>query len=169
MKHNICIFGLAAGFTKNVASRVATALEMNFACVEELIEFDIISSEEVKNICGAEYLKKIQQKKVRQVSSFENTLIYINYALLNDKVNLSQLKNTSLLTYISMDKGNFTRKTRLEKLTKLERILADGVFEDRHNILKNHADIEIDCSNKLPIPATKMVIDTIINYYKERL
>lgn len=169
MKKSICIFGLAAGFSKNVAQRVSNRLEMYFACVEDLIEFDLINSSEVKKICGADYLKKIERKKVREATSFENTIVYLNFTLLNDEVNLEHLKKNCVMVYIALNEDSFEKKIRRDKLSKLERILSLGVFKDRDKLLKQHADVIVDCSHTLPEKSATRVKNTIFSYYEERL
>ena len=58
MKNNICIFGMVKDYTSKVAKRVADKFEMFFADVDALIEFDLINTNMVKDICGKEYLEK---------------------------------------------------------------------------------------------------------------
>lgn len=169
MKKSICIFGLAGGFSKNVAQRLAGKLQMNFACVEDLIEFDIISSNEVKKLCGADYLKKLERKKVKEVTTYDNTLIYLRFPLLNDEVNMKQLSENCVLVYLALSKDSFEKKIRRDKLGKLERILSLGVFKERSELLKKYADIVVDCTNTLPEKSSTRVKNAIFKYYEERL
>ncbi len=169
MKKSICIFGLASGFSKNVAQRISNKLEMHFACVEDLIEFDLINPSEVKKICGAEYLKKIERKKVKEATSFENTIVYLRFALLNDELNFKHLKNTCVMVYIALNEDSYEKKISRDKLSKLEKILSLGVFKDRDTLLKNRADIVVDCSNTLPEKSATRVKNAIFNYYEERI
>ena len=165
MKNNICIFGMVKDYTSKVAKRVADKFEMFFADVDALIEFDLINTNMVKDICGKEYLEKQERKKVKQVATFENTLITLRFALLNDDSNLKVLNENCLMIYLKLDKPTYDKKLGRNKNDKLNKLINLSVFDERNKILEEKADLIVDCSELDMLKSAKLIKDTILKHY----
>ena len=58
-KHNLCVIGLYKT-VKPLANRIADTLDMYFADIDELIAFDLLDVKLTQEVCGREYLLKIE-------------------------------------------------------------------------------------------------------------
>ena len=165
MKSRICLLGLNRSFNNKTAINLAKKLDMFFADIDELVEYEIINPSQVEATCGKEYLQKLQRGCVKRASSFENSILTMNYYLLNDDVNLQNVRNNCLIIYLKLSKDSYTRKNRYNKIDKLKNILDDFVFDERNKICEQIADITIDVSNKSYLQASNLVKEKLLEYY----
>ncbi len=165
MKNNICIFGLVKDYTCKVAKKVADKFEMFFADIDALIEFDLINTNMVVDICGKEYLEKQERKKIKQVATFENTLLSLRFALLNDESNMNVLKEHCLMIYLKLDLETYEKKISRSKKDKLNKIINLSVFDERNELLEEKADLIIDCSGLDLNKSANLVKEKILGYY----
>lgn len=166
MKTNICIYGLSEQFVKKIAKRVSDKFEMFFVDVDALIEFDLINTQMVEEVCGREYLEKLERKKVKQSATFENTLVSLRFSLLNDEANKAVLDENCLMVYIKLDEESYEKKLSKDKKEKLNRILNLAVFNERDKVLESYADISVDCSGLNVYAATRKILDKIYDHYE---
>ena len=166
MKTNICIYGLNEQFVKKIAKRVSDKFEMFFADVDALIEFDLINTQMVEEVCGKEYLEKLERKKVKNTATFENTLLSLKFSLINDEMNRKVLDENCLMVYIKLNEESFEKKLSKSSKEKLNRILSMAVFKERDKLLESYADIVVDCSDLNVYSATAKVQDKIFDYYE---
>jgi len=166
MKTNICVYGLTEDYVKKIAKRVSNKFEMFFADVDALIEFDLINTQMVEEVCGKEYLEKIEKKKVKNTATFENTLLSLKFSLINDEMNRKVLDENCLMVYIKLNEESFEKKLSKSSKEKLNRILSMAVFKERDKLLESYADIVVDCSDLNVYSATAKVQDKIFDYYE---
>jgi len=166
MKTNICVYGLTEDYVKKIAKRVSNKFEMFFADVDALIEFDLINTQMVEEVCGKEYLEKLERKKVKNTATFENTLLSLKFSLINDEMNRKVLDENCLMVYIKLNEESFEKKLSKSSKEKLNRILSMAVFKERDKLLESYADIVVDCSDLNVYSATAKVQDKIFDYYE---
>lgn len=75
MKSNLCVIGLAPNFTKNISKILADKLGMRYASVNEMLEFDLGSIIEARELVGIDYVEKLENQKIKTLLSFENAII----------------------------------------------------------------------------------------------
>lgn len=75
MKSNLCVIGLAPNFTKNISKILADKLGMRYASVNEMLEFDLGSVIEARELVGTDYVEKLENQKIKTLLSFENAII----------------------------------------------------------------------------------------------
>lgn len=165
MKTNICVYGLTEDYVKKIAKRVSNKFEMFFADVDALIEFDLINTQMVEEVCGKEYLEKLERKKVKNTATFENTLLSLKFSLINDETNRKVLDENCLMVYIKQSKESYENKFSHSDKEKLNRILSMAVFDERDKLMQSYADIVVDCSDLNVYGATKKVLDKILEHY----
>jgi len=166
MKTNICVYGLTEDYVKKIAKRVSNKFEMFFADVDALIEFDLINTQMVEEVCGKEYLEKLERKKVKNTATFENTLLSLRFSLINDELNRKVLDENCLMVYIKLNQESYEKKLSKGKKEKLNRILSLAVFEERNRLLESYADVVVECSGLNVYGATNKVIDKIYEHYE---
>ena len=115
-KKNICVIGMSPEFADSIAELLADKLDMFFANVNDLIEFDLIDVAETEVVCGRDYLLKIEQKKVKEVCSYENTIVTMDYSILNDDENIKTIKENCLLIYLKLNIENFLKNYSLRRI-----------------------------------------------------
>ncbi len=166
MKKNITIVGLAKDYTKKIAKKFADKLEMYYADITDLIQFDILDIAEAEKTCGKEYIRKLEASKIKTVTSYDNSVITVNYNALNNETNLNYIKQNTLLIYLRLDKDELTNKLN-EDVTKVSQIkLAQTVFNERDFILSRVCDITINVKNLTDTQLIKMIGKSILDYYK---
>ena len=142
MKKNITIISLASSFKKHIAKKLADELEMIFADVNELMEYNLIN-DEMLAVAGQEYYDKNERKTLQTIASYENTILTVDFSTLNKSNNIDILKQNSLIIYLAL---NFEDLQNINKneLDKSQIKLNDIAFKDRNLLLKNYADIIVD-------------------------
>ena len=138
------------------------ALRLPFGYPSDLIEFDLIDIAETEVICGRDYLLKIEQKKVREVCTYENTIITLDYSILNDDENIRTIKENCLLIYIKLDKDNFLKKF---KASKKSNDFNELLFNDRDFICSNIADLTVECNELTQKESIELLLEEIKRYY----
>lgn len=167
MVTNICVIGLLKNHIKDVAKRVADALEMFYADLEELLTFDLIDVINAQKIVGKEYIEKQETKKIKTLASYENTVITLSYLSLNNEENLKSIKNGCLVVLINFEKDDFFNKIKTEKLNKQEKELQQKMFNERQKVLQGYSDIIVDGGGTVEEVFNK-TIKSIGEYYEKR-
>ncbi len=144
MKSNICVVGLVKSYTKSVAKKLSARLGMFFGDLDDLMQFELIDIENVKNICGETYIDKVEASKMKMLASFENTLFTFNYNILNLEKNLKVIKDKSIIIFISLNTKNATNKLRRAGIKNSEMALELDMLEVRDKLIRKYADIVVD-------------------------
>lgn len=167
MKSNICVIGLEPKYTKEIAKKLSDKLEMFFADIDELIEFDLIDSTKTEKICGREYLLKIEKNKVKTCCSYENTLLTMGYSILNNESNIEAVRNSCLLIYLKLSHEKYYKLMNKKDKSKSSIQLDNELFDDRDFICTNICDIIIRCDNLKISDILNSLLDEIYNYYRK--
>lgn len=144
---NICITGLLNNYTVDITKKLSDSMEMFFADIIKMVEFDIIDIGSTINILGLDYYKKLLYKKLREVSTFENTITYINYYIMNYDECKDILKDY-ITVYLEVDEKFYDKNLIDENKTELEVKLEKKVFKLRNTHFSKQCDIVIKCLNK---------------------
>lgn len=147
VKQNLCVYGLLNLLAVDVGKCVADDLGMYFADVGALIEFDLIDKMRAEVLCGKDYVKKVEGKTIKNVSTFENTLFVCDYSLLNDEKNLEYVKKNSYCVYIKFSKANLEKAYNMQGLRKADIELKLNMMAIRDRLCKKYADIVVDCKS----------------------
>lgn len=166
MKTNLCISGLSPTYIKKLSKYFASNMDMFYVDVDGLMEYDLINSKEVGDLCGKEYLINLQNKTVKRASNFENSLLAINYSLLSQGQNLKNVKNNCLLIYLHINKDTYEKKLKSEKTGKLARILNLSVFDERSEFLRGKSDLTIYIDGFKLTEIYAKLKESLIEYYK---
>lgn len=167
MVSNICIVGLLKSYTKNVAKCVADALEMFYADVRELLEFDLINLAEASKVVGLDYIEKQECKKIKTLASYENTIFTLDYLSLNNEKNLENVKTGCLLIYLKLGAAYFNKLLKREDIPNSEEILLKTMHTEHSKLLGEYADVVVEINNEKQ-NTTKLIIKKIEEYYENR-
>jgi len=164
-KTNLCIIGLSKQFTDNVCKQLANKMEMFYANIEEIFAYDLMDVGRIEEVCGVDYLFKEEKSIIRRVCGYDNTLINIDYALLNNDDILNHIKTKCLLVYLSLDRKRFIQEQKKEMISSNLISINNEVFDDRNFLCNRISDIKIDCDELDDDSIVNRTIETILNYY----
>ena len=164
-KSNVCVVGLSKQFTDIVCQKLAIKLDMFYANIEKLFEYELTDLNKVEEICGIDFLLKEQVSIIKRTCSYENTLMCIEYPLLNNEDILKLVKDNCLLIYLGMTKDRFKEELDKTKESNSVKIIETDAFNDRDIICRNMADVVIDCDLADMTILLNKIIDKIVEYY----
>lgn len=162
---NICIVGLTKLFTDEVCKELSSSLEMFYANVDDLLEYELQDKLRVEEVCGKEYLIKEELSVIRRVCSFDNTVINIDYVNLNNDTALEYVKNSSVLIYLQLTRDRFSKELDKEELSFNQRIIGGDLFEDRDFICTKLADIVVPVEDSNCEETLSKINELILKYY----
>ena len=163
MVSNVCIIGLIPDFTASVSQDLAEKLDMFYANVDDIIEFELMDVKKLEEVCGTEYLIKKEKDIVRNICSYENSLLTLNYSVLNNEENIKNIRDNCLLIYLRFDRPNYV--SSMKKVEKDEP-LSEDVFNDRDFICKNISEFTIDCNAALSKKGVvELIYRSLLEYY----
>lgn len=166
MKSNICILSIDKRYCRTISKILATSLNMYYADINELIVFDLQDVDEVRNLCGFEYVQKLELSKVKFVSTFENTLFTLDSHMLNNVKIYDTISKHALVIFLDMDKNTFYAKLKNQKLAKSDKQNQKDMFDDRSQILRPKSDIVIKCDGLKPNEVVRLIKEKILLFFK---
>ena len=160
MKSNILLVGLDYDFIKNVANELANKFDMFFLDVNDLIEYNLIDTKNVKVTCGVEYFEKVEKKIALSVAEYENTVINFPYSLFLNANFANILSQRALTIFIKMDKETLVK----ENFRKGENKLSIEILtcDELNKLLEEKVDLTVGNSTL----NTKICIDDIVEKLK---
>ena len=164
-KSNICVVGLSKQFTDIVCQQLANKLDMFYANIEKLFVYELTDLNKVEEICGVDFLIKEQISIIKRTCSYDNTLMCIEYPLLNNNDILQLIKDNCLLIYLGVNKDRFKEELDNNEDSKSVRIIELDAFHDRDLLCRNIVDISIDSEQLEMNDLINRIIDKILEYY----
>lgn len=141
--------------TKFVSKKLAKEMEMYFLDTDEFIEYNLQNSDDVKNICGEQYLNKLKKKVLKDIFDYDASLIYIPFSLFIEDDNSKNLKKKGNIVYLQIEKEDYK-----SLLLKGKKTLSDDkevellAYDIRNEFCKNNSDIVV----KLSSPSFEMAV-----------
>ncbi len=119
-KYNkIVIVSLYEKFSTLVAKNLSNDLGMLFCSARELIAYEIMDRKLVEERCSVEYLKKQEQRVLRNLASYENVCISISYERFIESYELFQKE--SVIVFIDLPKTYIKQKSKISFIRFEER------------------------------------------------
>ena len=164
-KTNICVIGLSQQFADDVCKELSKRLDMYYANVEQIIEFELIDVDKMQELCGMEYFNKKEFSVIKRICTYENTLINLNFNKLNSDKILEVIANNCLIIYLRIQRNDYKKQMVVEDLSYNEQKINLDVYHDRDNIIKNIADIIIECTYDNMSDFIDNIIESLLKYY----
>ena len=161
MKEGICVLCLNKLLCNKVSQNLAKKLDMFYLDLDELVEYELLNPQFVEDRCGKEYLLKLERNTVKRATTFENSLLSLNYTLLNDEMNLKNVKNKCIIIFIELSKENYEKKLKRENKSKLKNILDTFIFDERNIICKQISDIAINADGCSYLQVANKIINEL--------
>lgn len=164
-KTNVCVVGLSKQFTDNLCQELANKLDMFYANINKLFEYELTDLSKVEELCGIEFLIKEEVSIIKRTCTYDNTLICIEYPLLNNNEILKIVKDNCLLIYLGTTQENFNNELdRIEENNSIK-IIEKDAFEDRDFLCRKMADLVVDCEDLQMDLLINRIIEKIVEYY----
>lgn len=164
-KTNICIIGLTKLFTDEVCKQLSSGLEMFYANVDELLEYELQDKNKIEEICGREYLVKEELSVIKRACSFDNTIINIDYVNLNNETALGYIKDSCLIIYLKLNKEDFKKEIAKDGQTFNQMIISNDLFDDRDLICVSLADIVAEIGDTNVEKVLNVINEKILEFY----
>lgn len=167
-KKNICIYGLAKQFTDNVGKELAKKLDIYYANFDKIFEFEMIDLDRLEELCGRAYLEKKETSLLKRLCSYENTMININYRLLNSDSNYSYIQDNCLIIYLKLSLDKFKNEIKNDNETNANMAIDIDLYKDRNHLCKEKADIIINCMELDINTIIDLIIVEILKFFDEK-
>lgn len=119
-KYNkIVIVSLYEKFSTLVAKKISNDLGMLFCSARELIAYEIMDRKLIEERCSVEYLKKQEERVLRNLASYENVCISISYERFMESCELFQ--KDSVVVFIDLPKTYIKQKSKISFIRFEER------------------------------------------------
>ena len=115
MKNNLCIIGLTTSFTKRILNALATKLDMLYADVNEMLEFDLIDVVEAREKTSASYIDGLETKKIKELSTFDNVIVGMDYQTFMKGNNSQVALNNYYVLFLNLNEPTFIRTGRVPR------------------------------------------------------
>lgn len=164
-KTNVCVVGLSKQFTDNLCQELANKLDMFYANINKLFEYELTDLSKVEELCGIEFLIKEEMSIIKRTCTYDNTLICIEYPLLNNNEILKIVKDNCLLIYLGTTQEKFNNELdRIEENNSIK-IIEKDAFEDRDFLCRKMADLVVDCEDLQMDLLINRIVEKIVEYY----
>lgn len=164
MKQNIAIISLVDNFSSKIAESLSLSLGMYYANLEDIIAYEILNMDEIKEKCGEEYLENLKKKVVGDVLEYENAVISLPLSICS-KYNLTKTAfDKTLVIYLKFSKEEFD-KIRKKNYDGKVRAIA---FATRDKYLAQNSDIIIPVTNFGQVQNIKKIKREVVAYFTER-
>ncbi len=169
MKNNITFICVVNSFGRKIAKAAADKLDLYYADINDFLDFSMATTaQEVINLCGPEYLAKLEQEAVKTVASFENTIISVETRFFMSADSRHSLKDGSMIVYLKMDRKTYDKyvDSVKDEKKKLELENIKTVFDEYDAMCSRSCDITIDLKDLNEKATTKKALKLINNYFK---
>ena len=129
--NKIIIVSLYEKFSEEVGNLISHELGMLFCSAKDLMDYEIIDRKAVEEKCSVAYLKKLEKKVIKQISSFVNVCVSISYERFVENAVL--FKDNALVFFVDLP------KTYLKTVSTPDYLR----FDERRGTLKKLSTITI--------------------------
>lgn len=164
-KANICIIGLSKHFTDDVCKQLSIKMDMFYANVQDILEFELMDMQKVEEVCGIDYLLKEERSIIRRICTYDNTIINVDYSCLNNDSNVEVIRDNCLIIYLRLNEKRFQKEQDKENINSNIKGINKDLFHDRDFICNKIADITVDCENHKDNELIEIIIENILKFY----
>ena len=100
--NKIVIVSLCDDFTRLIGEQLSHTLGMLFCDTKDLVEYELIDRGAIEEKCTKEYLKNAEIKILKQIASFENVVVAINYDYFIHNTNI--IKTNAVIVFLKNTK-----------------------------------------------------------------
>lgn len=166
-KANICLVGLSSQFVDKNALELSKKLDMFYANASEIIQFELFDISRMEEMCGKDYLERKETAVLKRICTYENTIINIEYQLLNTETNYKFIKENCLIIYLKLSLNRYKKEILEERMSDSAKSLNIDLFKDRDFICSKKADIVVDCKDIEGEELLGLIMQKLLGYYEK--
>lgn len=164
-KANICLIGLSNQFVDQFGLDLSKKLEMYYANVAKIIEFELFDMNKMEELCGKDYLERKESSILKRICTYEDTILNVEYTLLNNDENYTYLKNSCVIVYLKLSKNRYKKIQDNENLSDCVKMINLDLFDDRNFICEKKSDMVVDCSELSGKDLLDKFLEEIVKFY----
>lgn len=145
MKNNIVVVGFLGELNDRVCKKLSDDLNMFYANIADLVAYELTSADEMITTCGLEYFQEQEEKVLKRLSTFENTVFCFGYQYFL-KYSKKYFSNTCHIIYLKVPQQKI--ETQINKNNDIETWSSaiDVIdFDQRNHNLEKMSDVVIEC------------------------
>jgi len=167
LKTNLVIVSLCDKATKEIAAKLAKEYDLYFADVGDILEYNLFNADEIEKNCGIDYLNKLKQKTIKEIGTYENTLISVPYGIFVSDQNYKYFEKYGTIIFFDYSKAAVEKYIENATLTQknlneLKVMLI--AFEETEKICLESSNAKIDL-NKIDFDQNYKKIKKFLDKY----
>lgn len=165
MKTNIVLISLNDNLNKEISKKISTDFDLYLADISDLLEYNFYNEKEITEACGIDYLNSLKYKTIKNVATYENTLITIPFSLFLDSNNAELFKKYGTIVYLKFPKDIIENQIQyLKEEDKLQAKILLDAFEEHNKLCEEYCDVTIEL-NKTDIDFCSKKISKVLDKY----
>ena len=164
LKTNIAIISLVDKFSSKIAQELSSSLGMYYASLDDIISYEILNMDEIKEKCGEEYLDNLKMKVIKDVLEYENTVISLPISICSKYDFKKSAFDKTLTIYLKISQEEFDKIRKKNYDGKVKSI----AFSSRDKYLAETSDIIIPVSNFGQVQNVKKIKREVVEYFKKK-
>lgn len=169
MKTNIAFICLLPKYSKNVSKLLGEKLDMYFVDVEDMLEFELGDVEHILSILGSKegkkYMRECETRVIKNVVSFENTIITVQPMTMFSNRNFNRIRKTSYIVYLQISPKYWKARAEISGDDIDEKMLGLA-FTERDKIYVDSSDIVLNCSTFKEKKTVKKLLFSINKFFR---
>lgn len=170
MKSNIALICLLDNYANSVAKQLADKLEMFYVNVDEMVEFELGDEHHIidtlGDTAGQKYIEDCENRVVKNVTTFENTVICMNPTEMFSHDNFEKIVSTSYIVYLQISPKFFEKRCKFSG-DYIDEELSSIAFTERDKAYVEKSDIVLNCSAYKESKAVKKLLKAINKFFKK--
>lgn len=169
MKTNLVIIGWDEKATKNLAKQISTSFDKIYADVEDLLEYYLTDSQtNIKQLCGVEYLDELKSKIMKEISNYDNAVIYLPLYLFVSQDNWKVLSKNAFIIFIDIKDCLIKDMYVSDPLPQQQIALKTLTLRNRIDFCRLKCDCKITCNVADFNKSYKTISQTIKKYLSQK-
>lgn len=170
MKSNIALICMLPNYASEVAEMLGEKLEMFFVNIDDMVKFELGDMEHINATLGEEeakeFVKKCENKVVKNVAGFENTIICLSPKTMFSNQNYETLSKTCYTVYLQISPKFFEKRAKFSA-DVIDRGLVEMNFTDCDKLYVEKSDMMLNCSTYRENKAVKKLRKVIKKFFKK--
>ena len=165
MKSNILIVGFLKELNDGVCLRLSKELNMYYANVAEMVSYELINADEMITVCGLDYYQDQENKVLRRISSFENTIFCFDYNYFSNYAE-KYFSSSCHIIYLKVAEQKLDKIVKQHNDYETWSSAIDIIdFADRNKTLESLCDFTVESDRVSALSYSKKVKEYLKNLY----
>ena len=171
METNFIFVSMLPNYMNEVASLVASKLDMFTVSVEELIQQDLGEEVALDNLLkspdGKQKLEQSEKRIAKKITNFENSIVCLNLNSMMDEKNVDTILKSGCVVYLQISPMFFERRCKFSG-DFISSELNAITFSEKDKHWVNTSELVLNCSRYKQAKAAKKLIKICTKYLKNQ-